>query len=160
MINDNGFTIILFLILTIYNVVNKQLGESRSEVYINYFIFFILYKSLAVYDEGINFQYIFKKEKDKDIYKNYYNKKYKYIDFLFKFKSNIRNKLKEFLDEKNIFLYTDYINYLDWLTGSIQHIIMGKIIEKQQKKPTLNIKKIKFLFTLEVLYDLCNIIDI
>ena len=157
--NDKGFTLSLLLLLTIYNSINKQFGKDKLEVHINYFIVFMLYKSIAVYDKGINVQYIYKPVSTKS-YNIFYSKKYKYIDFFFKLNTKIRNKLKNYVDDKNIFLYTDYKNYLDWLTGSVQHIIMGKLITKEQRKTSLDTKRILFLYKLEVVYDLTNILNI
>jgi hypothetical protein len=161
MIDDKGLTTILTIILTVYNTVAHNFsGKSSSKEglkYLNYLLFFIIYKSIGVYTDGINMRYLFGKNTPSD-YKNYMNKKFRYVDkLLISIDENHRNKLKNYLNNKNVFMFSNYTNYLDWLTGVPEHLIMGNLLKKAFESKKIN--KIKHLLILEVLYDFTNILD-
>jgi len=157
MIDDKGLTTILTIILTVYNTVAHNFSDKSSSKeglkYLNYFLFFIIYKSVGVYTNGINMQYLFG-PRTPDTYKNFRNNRFKYLDKLLGLNLSHRNKLKKYLDGKNVFMFSDYISYLDWLLGAAQHLIMGKLLTKAFTSN--NINKVKHLLILEVLYDFTN----
>jgi hypothetical protein len=144
----------------------KNLFKSKIK-YVYAFFSLSLYKSLSIFKKKENNNSIINFfGKFNLLYsitpcsrKKYDNLRFNYLDKILKIRKSVQTKF----NDEYLFMFSNYNNYLDWCSGALQHIIMGKMIKNLlEKGKSYNRKtflKVRDLLIFEAFYDSINYIS-
>jgi len=153
-LNDYGITTMFLLFTSLLSLRYTNIFNTKIK-YVYGFLVLSLYKSLCVYkkkENGNKILNFFGKFNFIYLITPYLRIKYDYLRFEYVNKIlNFGSLVKQQFNKEYLFMFSNYNNYLDWITGAFQHIVTGILINNNLNKNRY--KVVKDLIIFENFYD-------